>query len=787
MQSRARGRWSGTALLARVELRRGWRTMVLLGVLAGLGGGVAIAAAQVARRTSTAYERLEAATGAPDAIVLSLSGASSDQIASLPGVAEAWDARTGTAQIGGDAVAFVSVAAGRQPPPDGLFRPIVVEGRAPDPAADDELLVSEDLARIAEVSVGDTLPLRFLTAEEITQFDTGFGEPDGPRIDMRIVGIVRGTLGRGGNAAGVFSTPAFAKRIDAADSAFSSVFVRLEDGTAGLPEFQSAVARLSEEQAPVAGAEEFSGYDVQIPSRDRSVVAVTARVLVTGLLVFGGIAWLAAMVGVALALRRQDFLTGGQDRALRSLGVTRRQGWLARVAATAPFVATGAGTAFALALVAAGIGPFGSLRANEPSPGWHPNWVVVVAGTIVCTVVLVVTAGLAVAGLAAAAERTSRPSRLVNRMAAAGAPPTTVIGTGLAVGRDHAPRAVPIRSALVAMAVGITGVVAVMVFASSLDRMVATPARWGWNADGLISDITDDGLARLRDDPRIAAVATMDQVIVRTAGHDVSASVYRGSPAAGWTILSGRAPTAEGEVLLGQRLARTLGVGNGDQVAFRGSDHGLISLTVVGTGTGPDLTDGQFGGGALITPGDSARIAQTQPFREAVFTFAPGVDADAAAADLAEEFELTTPFRPPDVDNLAQLGRLPEALIAFLALLSVAVLANSLAATARRRRRELDTLRAIGFVRGQARAVIVIAGIVTVAIGLAVGLVLGIGVARAVWSITARSAYVAGDLHVPWAGLATLVAAALVVAVVAAAIPARRLTRQTVAEGLRVE
>jgi predicted lysophospholipase L1 biosynthesis ABC-type transport system permease subunit len=239
--------------------------------------------------------------------------------------------------------------------------------------------------------------------------------------------------------------------------------------------------------------------------------------------------------------------------------------------------------------------------------------------------------------------------------------------------------------------------------------------------------------------------------------------------------------------MLGARLARTLDKGVGDRVTFRDRDRTPVTLAVVGIGTGPDLSDGQFAGGLLVSPGDEDRIRLTQPERNAQISFAAGVDPDRARAALGRRLEVTAPERPPDVDNLAQLGRLPELLLVFLALLSVAVLAHSIAVTVRRRRRDLDTLRALGFLRRQARGVVIVAALVSVALGLVAGLALGLVLARVGWSLTAHAAYTAGDLRVPLLGLLALVVVALLAAVVVALVPAWRLTRVTIAEGLRTE
>ena len=56
-------------LWVRDEVARRWRTLIALGVLAGLAGWLALAAVAGPRRTSTAYERFREATGRSDAVV----------------------------------------------------------------------------------------------------------------------------------------------------------------------------------------------------------------------------------------------------------------------------------------------------------------------------------------------------------------------------------------------------------------------------------------------------------------------------------------------------------------------------------------------------------------------------------------------------------------------------------------------------------------------------------------------------------------------------------------------
>src|SRR6478752_2931252 len=99
--------------LARFELRRSWATMLVLGLLAGIGAGVALAAAQIARRSSTAYARLDAAS---DAVVLGTAGGVEDEVPRLPQVEKIWNGRTAIGELQGGAVRFVGIIAGEKAP-----------------------------------------------------------------------------------------------------------------------------------------------------------------------------------------------------------------------------------------------------------------------------------------------------------------------------------------------------------------------------------------------------------------------------------------------------------------------------------------------------------------------------------------------------------------------------------------------------------------------------------------------------------------------------------------------
>src|SRR5689334_9527499 len=60
---------SGAWYVGRASWRRSFRALLFLGLVAGLVGGVVLGAVAGARRTSTAYDRLLRASGAPEEVL----------------------------------------------------------------------------------------------------------------------------------------------------------------------------------------------------------------------------------------------------------------------------------------------------------------------------------------------------------------------------------------------------------------------------------------------------------------------------------------------------------------------------------------------------------------------------------------------------------------------------------------------------------------------------------------------------------------------------------------------
>ncbi|HMS50467.1 MAG TPA: ABC transporter permease, partial [Candidatus Saccharibacteria bacterium] len=155
------------------------------------------------------------------------------------------------------------------------------------------------------------------------------------------------------------------------------------------------------------------------------------------------------------------------------------------------------------------------------------------------------------------------------------------------------------------------------------------------------------------------------------------------------------------------RLAAELGLAVGDTV-----DLGDGPAEVVGLGVGPDANGDGLGMAVLVSSDRLASAGVRQQFRELLVSVAPGVRVEDFGAELAERYELQWREPPAEVRDLAELGRLPELLGAFLAVLGVLALTHALLLTARRRSGDLAVLQALGSTPTQAALAVVAMAVV---------------------------------------------------------------------------
>jgi hypothetical protein len=781
-------------LTARAEWRQRWRSFVVLALLAGLAGGVSLAAFTGSRRAGTSFARLEEHQQTPNVHVATDEPPDPElvrQAATWPGVEVAMHqvilmvAPADTGMLAGrDTIAAsVPFTAGERPPDFSI-----VEGRAFDERRADELVVNEAMRDEIGAEIGDRLTLVSLTPEQVESslVEGALPPPAGPAQEVTLVGVMRMAEDVSDAPDPVlFVTPAYYERHGDAIARVEGLGLRVDENR--LPELEGRVRSLFGDDAEIDPPDDFT-------ARIEDGLAVN----VNGLRAFALVAALAGLVALGQAFVRQADTMSVQHHAHRALGMTSRQLIASDVTAALPVAAGGALLAAGGAVAGGPLAITGLARQAEPDPGPWFDPLALAGAIVVGLVVLGVAAGAS--WLAAARGPTDerlapvRPSRGARFLA--GLPPPVGVGARMALHTGRGPTALPSGSALAGAAVGVAGVVAALTFGSRVDHLLATPTLWGANYDAIVTTGEDVSLAetaadRVARDPDVAAVALFDGVDLDVHAGDREARVeattlraHKGTiPPA---LLEGRTPVAPDEVALGGEVLDRLGVGVGDTVE---AGEGL-ALRVVGQHLQP--AEDSANSGMLVTPEGFEALEGDQGDRGLLVRFAPDVDTDAALdrlRDVGGQVEVTVAAddAPSDVDNLDELGALPLALAAFLALLAAIAAIHALVSTTRRRRHDLAVLRVLGFVSAQVHSTLRWQALTVAAVGLVVGVPAGLIAGRRIWSGLAGAVGVVDDWTFPWATVALAVPVALGVAVLLAIPPGRAAARLSPGRVLRAE
>ena len=774
-----------------------WRahraSLVMLALLVGLTGGVAMAAIAGARRSASSPSRFHDVARSRDVFV----GAEErpellDEVLEGPLVEDHLDLVFVFAFAGEDD--GVSFFAPTDPGGADVERGVLVDGRRPDPADPDEIAVSETTARQYDLEPGDTFDLITLTPEQAVAVFEGV-EPtsaDGPELAMRVTGVVRTEFDLAAGIAepsGVVFSPAFLDRYgDTVGLGTTSHMVRLV-------ETPDAVGRFTDQLEEVYAGGQQPGLDVNQGAKlvVAAIDVITAALVALSLVVaVPGLAWAAVIAA------RQQRLSAGDLDVLRALGSTRSERQALAFGAVAPALVAGAVLAPAVAIALSPLFPVGLARRFDPDPGLHADVAVLVAGSLVLLLVLGVAAavsGRRVVDRAPAAPVPSRVPRLLDRVAGRLAP-TPATGVRFAL---STPRSVstPVRPALLGACLGVVGLVAVAVGGSSLDRLVDTPARWGAPWDVAVDAEGLDREREVLDNPDIGAAVVGrfdEQVIVE--GHEALAVTV--DPVKGeltQTVVHGREPRGDDEVAVGPETLDELGVPIGAAVDISSRSATSRRFRIVGTVLYPTV-DMSFplAAGASFTLAGGDRLKLGDPARDDVgferllIRWAPDVDGQDALARLGERgANVARPVSPPEVNGLRDVRLFPAVAAAGLVLLGVVSTSHALAVTVRRRRVELGVLSALGFTPRQRRLVIAVQATAIATVAVIVGVPLGIVAGRLVWSTIAGSMGVATDAALPVALLAAGAGAVVVILNLIGAVPARSAARLPVAATLRSE
>ena len=789
----------------RAELRARWRAWLTLAVLAGLGAGLVIATAAGARRTDDAVARYRAAAEVFDVWVgkNEMSDAAFARVEKLPQVARATrsvDVAFWGRNDAGRAVTVndAELNAPINGPEAGHERTKYLSGRPPDPARADEIYVGARAAEENDLQVGSTLRVRIATPRELGKFaDTrGFragADPEttgtGPLITLRVVGVVaevlsEDALGFVSLSRGFYET--YRQRVGLWGELTA---IRLKRGDGDLDAFRAGVEQL-------AGGKQFGFYPYRsyITKLQSSIDLQTQALLV--LAVLGG---LAVLVLVGQALARQAALDSSEHPLLLSLGMTHRQLLALGIMRVAPVSLAAGALAFGVAVALSPLAPIGVARWAEPDPGLALD-APLVGGGAVATTALVLLAAVVPAWRASRTrphDARRRSSAAVGFLARAGFPASGVSGVRMALEPGRGRTAVPVRSTLLAAIVGVAAVTATFTITESADHLLNTPRLYGHNWDAVIgvgdgSSYPDAFVTRLREDRSIAELSagTVDEIRIGGKATGVLAmNSIRGALSP--TVLEGRAPARSGEILLGTKTAGTLTAEIGDTVEGRIGDR-ASAFRVVGRGVLPDFAISgagplAFGNGVAMTAGGMRRLDPQAPRNLLLLGLAPTADTQATLARLQRAGSATPPPRPAEVGNWGRVDGFPYLFAGLIAVAAAALLAHALATSIRRRRRDLAILKTLGFERRDVRATVAWQAATVAAIGLLVGLPLGVLLGRFAWNLFATELGVVSEPVAPALSALLVIPATLLLANLVALLPGRIAARTRPALVLRAE
>ena len=809
-------------MIARSELRSGWRSALGLVLLVTLAGGAVLGALAAAHRTATAYDRMVADTEAFDVLVNPDFGIEStlrlDDIAALPQVAEAGrsDGVVLLPPVAGsteEIETFPSALAS-----DGVFgydfaRSNVREGRLPDPSEPLEVLITSEYASRSGLGAGDSLTIRALTQAEsfelfeVTTEDEGRAllarEDYGELVDLRIVGVGVAPddliIEAGFRPIELLLTPAYWERFEAPSAGWWGAGVRLRPG-ADVRAFEAAVQALAPDE-PIA---------FQTRATTTAKVDRTVQPYVVALVAFAAVAGVLGLIVIVQAVSRRARLGVVDQRAMQALGRTRGERFASATATVAGPVLVGTGGAVVVAFLVSPIAPIGAVRPAEPDPGpvFDPSVLGVGAMAWVGLVLLAAAVPLWRSTRVEVAARRPRRARAADLLTAGNAPAAMSTGVRFALEPGTGAAAVPTRGVLIGAASAVALAAALLAFGTSLGHFVDTPRLFGsdWNViiDGNLAPDTlestmEDVTGALAPAPQVEAFSTVEVSEIDIGGRRFPTVTFDESPSPVMpTITEGRAPRGDAEVAFGRSTAEQLGVAVGDDVVVTdptGDDHtvttvGIAVLPEVGTYGGSDKTSLGEGvlvdGPAFVSLAEDfdksfvvARVAGPDPVAQADRLLPASDSSDWLAAGPAPV--------PAEVQNLDRLRSTPTLLLGMLVALLGAAVVHALLVAFRSRRHDVAVLQALGYRPRQVVATSLWQATTSGAIAVAIGLPIGLVVGRWCWTILVQQYDAVADPVTPILGSVALAVVVLVLVNLLGVVPGWQASRRTPAATLRAE
>lgn len=377
----------------------------------------------------------------------------------------------------------------------------------------------------------------------------------------------------------------------------------------------------------------------------------------------------------------------------------------------------------------------------------------------------------------------------VNRVL--GAVPRALLGVPAKLASANAARN-PKRTAATtaALMIGVTIVALVTVVANSAKETANAQIDERMPADYTVTSAVHDRPLPQELADRLAALPEVAQTAPTTVVYgdrgyfngvprDAIGSLFRP------TVTSGSlADLGDGTIAVNAEYAKREGVSVGSTVTIKAEGAEPQQLRVIAVVEGQRLSDG------IMTTETSQRFPSAAEGYESILVkLADGVANGRAAVE-----KVTDPSPLAVLDSAAetkeQLNQQLNQVLGFIwALIGLAVvialfgIANTLTLSVLERTRESALLRALGLTRGQLRLMLVVESVLMALMGAAIGLLLGIGFG---WVITQALSNdtMSVDLVVPFGQIGVMLAGAVVAAIAAAALPARRAARTSVVAGM---
>jgi hypothetical protein len=833
----------------RATFRRRLGGYFAIALLVGMLGGVAMASVAAARRTQSSYPTFLASTNPSDLVLTVYNDATGSAGVSLTSVIKKIpDVRHVDTLVAPTIVPLTARGAPELSTSqvvvtggsfDGLAvnqdRLVAVQGRLANPARANEVVMTASAAKVLKVRLGQLVPLGLYSHAEMNE--PGFGTAKVPpvvRVDARLVGIV------------VLNNEVLQ---DDVDQAFGFTFVTaalLKEARAHIEDPINPVLyglQLTDGDRDLTSVEQrLIGL---VPAGDTYQFHVTSTVVTqmelslkpesVALGAFGAIATLVCLVLGLQAISRQ--LRSGEDDllVLRSLGANRAMTITDGLIGVLGAVVAGSLIAALIAVALSPLGPIGPVRRVYPDLGFTIDWTVVGGGLGILLFFLslgaIVDAYRKAPHLGGRAPATTRQSRLARSLQTMGVPVAGVVGVRFALEPGRGRTSVPVRSALIGTAIAVAMVVATLTFASSLNTLVSHPELYGWNWTYALypaNNVPPQARKLLSTDKHVAAWsgvnytdATIDNQVV---------PILLGTPGARVAppVLSGHGLEANNQIVLGAATLAALHKHVGDTVTISYESPKdapeyvpPTTLVIVGTSTFPAIGYDSFvaehtsmGTGALVSTGiqpPAFRRALTSPDAtlngpELVFVrLRAGVSAKAGLADMdriaaaanrafaadphavGDTLTVLGVLRPAQIVNYRSIGSTPITLSVGLAAGAIIALGLTLATSVRRRRRDLALLKSLGFTQRQLAAAVTWQASVTVLIGLAAGIPIGLVLGRQLWILFARNIDAVPDPTIPALSVVLVGVGAVLFALLDSALPARAAARTPVALALRSE